>query len=258
MSAADIVVSQGRIAETLNAIRDGVRVHALLYCFALFVVTAAVLESQILGIPLDLQMVMLFSGPVLLVLMIMILIGLAQETVRLARIGHEGSLFVALGVKLRDDYLTPTRISNGFHAVIFMTAYMVGYTFIKRAIPSAVPFSWDETFMRLVLVHLEGGDEGFLRDFDLAELPHLLLAFLLLVQKLALAADVAAVALGVTSLRRQTMSRAPRSCRRSPPGSGSGTCDAGSGPSASRTSPGRAVRRAPGARSSPAHRRARH
>src|SRR5258708_23255423 len=44
-------------------------------------------------------------------------------------------------------------------------------------------------------IHLQRGNEGFLRDVDLAELPHLLLAFLLLLQKLALARDVAAVAL---------------------------------------------------------------
>ena len=35
-------------------------------------------------------------------------------------------------------------------------------------------------------IHLQRGDEGFLRDVDLAELPHLLLAFLLLLQKFAL------------------------------------------------------------------------
>jgi hypothetical protein len=35
-------------------------------------------------------------------------------------------------------------------------------------------------------VHLQRGDEGFLRDVDLAELPHLLLAFLLLLPKFAL------------------------------------------------------------------------
>src|SRR6516164_11554632 len=40
-------------------------------------------------------------------------------------------------------------------------------------------------------VHLQRGNEGLLRDIDLAELPHLLLAFLLLLQKLALARDVA-------------------------------------------------------------------
>src|ERR1700726_2560881 len=36
----------------------------------------------------------------------------------------------------------------------------------------------------LSAIHLQRGDKGFLRDVDLAELPHLLLAFLLLFQKL--------------------------------------------------------------------------
>ena len=92
-------------------------------------------------------MVMLFSGPVLLILVLMIIIGLGREAVRLARSRHQGSLVAALGLKLRDDYLTPIRISNALHSMVFMSAYMVGYTFIKRAIPSAVPFAWDVPFM---------------------------------------------------------------------------------------------------------------
>src|ERR1700692_1523018 len=44
-------------------------------------------------------------------------------------------------------------------------------------------------------IHLQTGDEGFLRDVDLAELPHALLALLLLLQKFALAGDVAAIPL---------------------------------------------------------------
>ena len=44
-------------------------------------------------------------------------------------------------------------------------------------------------------VHLQRGNESFLRDVDLAELPHLFLAFLLLLQKFPLSRDVAAVAL---------------------------------------------------------------
>jgi hypothetical protein len=43
-------------------------------------------------------------------------------------------------------------------------------------------------------IHLQRGNKRFLRDVDLAELPHLLLAFLLLLQKFAFARDVAAVA----------------------------------------------------------------
>src|SRR5947209_11799897 len=48
----------------------------------------------------------------------------------------------------------------------------------------------------LAVVHLERGDEGRLRDLDVADLAHPLLALLLLLEKLLLAADVAAVALG--------------------------------------------------------------
>src|SRR5262245_35759756 len=49
---------------------------------------------------------------------------------------------------------------------------------------------------RLIRVHLQRGDEGFLRDLDLAEAPHLLLSRFLLVEQLALAGDVAAIAFG--------------------------------------------------------------
>ena len=48
----------------------------------------------------------------------------------------------------------------------------------------------------VISVDLEGGDECFLWYVDLAELPHALFPFLLLVEQLALACGVAAVALG--------------------------------------------------------------
>lgn len=156
MTASALPLVPRRAVATLLAVQHGVRVHALLYAFALFVLTAAVAESLALGIPLDLRMVMLFSGPVLLVLLVMVMAGLLFETLRLTRAGHQGSLLAALGLKLRDDYLTPTRLSNALHAMLFMSLYMVGYTFIKRAIPSAVPFSWDGTFMEWDLL-LHGG-----------------------------------------------------------------------------------------------------
>src|SRR5262245_50101603 len=45
-------------------------------------------------------------------------------------------------------------------------------------------------------IHLERGDERLLRNLDLAELAHALLALLLLLEELALARHVAAVAFG--------------------------------------------------------------
>jgi hypothetical protein len=53
---------------------------------------------------------------------------------------------------------------------------------MRRAVQSASAF------------HLQRGNERFLRDVDLAELPHLLLALLLLLQKFSFTRDVAAVA----------------------------------------------------------------
>src|ERR1700730_3529016 len=46
------------------------------------------------------------------------------------------------------------------------------------------------------VAHLEGGDEGGLRDLDLAELAHPLFALFLLVEELPLAGHVAAIAFG--------------------------------------------------------------
>src|ERR1700681_1673289 len=45
-------------------------------------------------------------------------------------------------------------------------------------------------------IHLQGGDERLLRDVDLPELAHALLAFLLLVEKFSFTRGVAAVAFG--------------------------------------------------------------
>src|SRR6186997_2326274 len=55
-------------------------------------------------------------------------------------------------------------------------------------------FTRARTDVSRLSIHLQRGDEGFLRDVDLAELPHALLALLLLVEQLALARGVAAVA----------------------------------------------------------------
>src|SRR5213594_298911 len=46
------------------------------------------------------------------------------------------------------------------------------------------------------LVHLENGQEGFLRDFDLAQSLHALFPFFLLFEQFPFASDVSAVTLG--------------------------------------------------------------
>jgi hypothetical protein len=148
MSIAAQTYAVGRIDATMTAIREGARIHAMLYVFALVVLTLAAWESIHLGLAFDFEMVMIFSLPVLLILQLMVVLALAAEVWRLWRANYQGSLFAALGLKIRDDFLAPTRIANAFHAFLFMTIYMIGYNFMKRAIPLMQPFSWDETFMQ--------------------------------------------------------------------------------------------------------------
>ena len=123
--------------------------NRLLYGFALVVCMTAVAEAVVLKLPMDFAMVLIFSGPVLLVLVFMIILGLLMEMLKLARQRYSGSVTKALWIKLRDDYFAATRVSNALHAFLFMTIYMVGYTFIKKAIPTAHPFGWDPDFMAL-------------------------------------------------------------------------------------------------------------
>lgn len=54
-------------------------------------------------------------------------------------------------------------------------------------------------------VEFEDGQEGFLRNFDRADLLHALFALFLFFEQLALTRDVAAVTLAVTSLRTALM-----------------------------------------------------
>ena len=148
MNTASLAARPAAGSSHLTAVLDGFKANRLLYGFAGLVFAAAVLEATLLGLPLDFGMVMIFTGPVLLVLVLMVLLGLVLETIRLARLKYEGALLPALWAKLRGDFFAPTRVSNAIHSVIFMTAYMVGYTFIKKAIPTANPFAWDQTFMQ--------------------------------------------------------------------------------------------------------------
>src|SRR5258708_26806331 len=78
---------------------------------------------------------------------------------------------------------------------IKMGAGMGGNRSCPSVIPDLVPSDHSAMTESIAsAIHLQRGNKTFLRDVDLTELPHLLLAFLLLLQKFSFARDVAAVA----------------------------------------------------------------
>ncbi len=96
----------------------------------------SIAESLWLGLPIDLQMVMIFSGPVLMLLGGMIFVGLVLELIRLNRTNYPGSALGGLWIKIRDDYLSPQRVSNSIHAFLFMTPLHGGLFLYQKGNPA--------------------------------------------------------------------------------------------------------------------------
>ena len=107
MSEVTALPLPSRLSGTVAHLVQGLRAHALLYLFATFVSLVSVAESAWLGLPIDIKMVMIFSGPVLMLLGVMIFAGLALELVRLSRSDYQGSALAGLWSKVNDDYLSP-------------------------------------------------------------------------------------------------------------------------------------------------------
>lgn len=138
-----------RLAAYGEALAKGLRAHALLYGLALLTYGLAAAENLWLELPLELGLAGLVTGTTLAFLFLMIFLWLAGDFARLWYSGYKGSPFLALKSRLLDDILAPERVSNTIHAFLVNGIFFVGFLGIKKAIPRAVPFSWDRTFMEM-------------------------------------------------------------------------------------------------------------
>ena len=74
-----LAIAKTRPSAILQAILQGFARHVVLYVFAGLVMAAAMLEAWWLNLPFDFQMVKIFSGPVLLILCVLIVCGPFQQ-----------------------------------------------------------------------------------------------------------------------------------------------------------------------------------
>ena len=124
--------------------------HAELYSLASSTYAASLLQSLVLGVPLEFGLSAILSTTTLLLVMLIILLRLAAELFWLWRSNHVGSTTPrSRSVKLFEDILTPGRVSNGFHAIIATGIFAVGFTIIKSNIPLHSLSHWDETLMEI-------------------------------------------------------------------------------------------------------------
>ncbi len=136
-----------RLRAVSAALIAGFRSHATLYAVALGTYAIALAESLWLGVPLSFGLVGIVSGTTFVFLFLIIGLWLAGDLVRLWWTGYQGSPLQALKSRLLDDILSPTRVSNTVHAFIVNGVFFVGFLTIKKNIPIALPFAWDEAFM---------------------------------------------------------------------------------------------------------------
>lgn len=138
-----------RLKRTTLAIANGFRTHAALYGLAILTCAIGVIESLWLGVPVSFSLVSLVTGSTFIFLFLIIGIWLMAEFVRLWWTGYQGSPALALRAKLLDDILAPGRVSNTLHAFTVNGLFFIGFLTIKKNIPIAVPFAWDQSFMEL-------------------------------------------------------------------------------------------------------------
>lgn len=144
-----------RLKATARAVLAGFRTHASLYGIVLATYAVALAQTMWLGVPLSLGLVEIVSGTTFIFLFLMIGLWLVGDFIRLWWTGFTGSPARALRDRLLDDILAPTRIANTIHAFVANGVFFVGFLTIKKNIPIAIPFAWDESFMRLdKMLHL--------------------------------------------------------------------------------------------------------
>ena len=138
-----------RLKRTAQAILAGFRSHASLYGLVLATYAIALLQSIWLGVPLSLGLVEIVSGTTFIFLFLIIGLWLAGDLIRMWWTGFAGSPAQALRVRLLDDILAPSRVANTLHAFVANGVFFVGFMTIKKNIPIAIPFGWDESLMQL-------------------------------------------------------------------------------------------------------------
>lgn len=146
-----IFAGRGRLShhltETGRALYAGLRGHALLYALASGMMIVALIAAIHLDRLFNIQMVLLFSLPVIILSGFAILWAALRELLRLWRSGHQGSATVALVRTIGAQTLAPQRIANVVHAGLLLSLFMTAFTALKTFLPSLNPFQWDTTFM---------------------------------------------------------------------------------------------------------------
>lgn len=151
MNTTALRIDRGRLSahlgETGRAIALGLRRHALLYALAIGALVAAFIAAILIDRVFEMDMVLLFSAPILLVIGGAAIWFVIRETFRLWRSGYQGSPIREVGRLFVRELLAPQRLANLLHVSVVLSIFMSAFNTLKILLPAMNPFAWDPTFM---------------------------------------------------------------------------------------------------------------
>src|SRR5689334_1957973 len=135
MNTTVVAVGRARLwdhlGETRRAFSAGLRRHALLYVLSSSVLVVALVVAFLLDRLVDFKMVLLFSLPILLLLVLGLGWFALRHAVRLWRSGFAGSPIREIGRLAADELFQPQRVANFLHACIVLSMFMSAFATLK-------------------------------------------------------------------------------------------------------------------------------
>jgi PAP2 superfamily len=136
------------LLNVVQTVVQGFRSHSHLYAIAMLVYAIGIIECLWLGSRVNYNLVSIVSGSTFIFLALIIAGWLVATLISSLRRRDPRSPTLIMALKLREDILSPTRVSNTLHAFLINGIFFVGFIAVKKSIPTLYPFAWDQTFMQ--------------------------------------------------------------------------------------------------------------
>jgi PAP2 superfamily len=137
------------LRDVASAVRAGFQTHLHFHVLAGAVYVAGIVECLWLGLQVNYNLVSILSGSIFFFIWLVIAVWLLASLLRHILWRKGGSPLAAMAGKLRDDILSPVRVSNALHVFFANGMFITGFMAIKKSIPVLHPFAFDASLMQL-------------------------------------------------------------------------------------------------------------
>lgn len=148
--AAPPLALAGQFASgTIAALVRTFRANLPLYAFATVVIVTAIVLAASIGHQVSIKSASFFAKNIAFYSATMLGFIILKKLVDFHRAGLEGSLLAGLANWGVDSARQDDKFAHFIHAFIAISVMLMGFTFLKEAVPLINPFSWDVAFYEM-------------------------------------------------------------------------------------------------------------